>query len=160
MLRYWFTQLQTQNYVILATDASSIAIGGVDHQFGNNNCKLLDFFSKRLSDTESCYPMYDRELLAIYRSIKYFKRLLDGRDFEVYSNHKPISFAFTKFCEKIIPCRAAQLSYINEFTTTIRHVSGKNNVVPDLLSRIDSIELRHINFEEMAIEQENDKSLN
>lgn len=145
--------------IVLATDASSTAIGGVVHQIVEGECKPLGFFSKKLSKTEADYPTYDRELLAIYRSIDHFSHILDGRDFEVHCDHKPLSFAFTTKSKKIIPRRIAQLNYISQFTTNIRYIAGKNNVVPDFLSRIDAMESKHIDYNAMAEAQKSDESL-
>lgn len=145
-------------HIILATDASSTGIGGVVHQIVDIELKPLGFFSKKLSKTEADYPTYDRELLAIYRSIEHFSHMLDGREFEVHCDHKPLSFAFTTKSKKEIPRRIAQLNYISQFTN-IRYIAGKNNVVPDLLSRIEAIETKHIDYKAIAEAQKSDESL-
>ena len=43
------------------------------------------------SSAEIHYSTYDRELLAIYLSIRHF---LEGRDFHVLTDHKPLTYAF------------------------------------------------------------------
>lgn len=116
------------------TDASTTSLGGVIHQVIDGICKPLGFFSKKLSKTEENYPTYDRELLAIYRSIEHFEYFLEGREFEVQCDHKPLIFAFTTKSKRVIPRRTAQLHYISQYTTNIRFVAGKNNVVPDLFT--------------------------
>lgn len=101
-------------------------------------------------------------MLAIYRSIQHFEYLLEGREFEVHTDHKPLSFAFTTQCQKekkVIPRRVSQLHYISQFTTTIIHVAGKENVVPDFLSRIESIEEKEVDFRAMSEAQKLDDSL-
>ncbi|GFW91468.1 transposon Tf2-8 polyprotein [Trichonephila clavipes] len=100
---------------------------------------------------------YDRELLGIYLSVKHFKHLLEGNDFVIYTDHKPLTFAFKQKNEKASPRQQRQLQYISEFSCNIQHVLGKDNVVADALSRIHSIS--EINFEEIAEEQTTDEEL-
>ncbi|GFV75979.1 hypothetical protein TNCV_1455761 [Trichonephila clavipes] len=88
-------------------------------------------------------------------AMKHFKHLLEGNDFVIYTDHKPLTFAFKQKNEKASPRRQRQ--YISEFSCNIQHVLGKDNVVADALSRIDSIS--EINFEEIAEEQTTDEEL-
>lgn len=78
----------------LVTDASDRAIGAVLQQLKNGVWQPLAFFSRKLSPSQVKYSPYDRELLAIYEGIKYFRHMLEVRHFTVYTDHKPISFAF------------------------------------------------------------------
>jgi hypothetical protein len=50
----------------LATDASDSHIGGVMQQKSGNHWRPLGFFSCKLTDTESHYSTFDRELLAAH----------------------------------------------------------------------------------------------
>ncbi|GFW10559.1 uncharacterized protein TNCV_893541 [Trichonephila clavipes] len=95
------------------------------------------FYSKKLTETQTRYSTYDRELLGIYLSVN-FKHLLEGNDFVIYTDHKPLTFAFKQKNEKASPRQQRQL-YISEFSCNIQHVLGKDNVVADALSRIHSI---------------------
>ncbi|GFU94614.1 transposon Ty3-I Gag-Pol polyprotein [Trichonephila clavipes] len=89
--------------------------------------------------------------------VKHFKHLLEGNDFVIYTDHKPLNFAFKQKNEKASPRQQRQLQYISEFSCNIQHVLGKDNIVADALSRIDSIS--EINFEEIAEEQTTDEEL-
>jgi hypothetical protein len=80
----------------LMVDASDFAVGSSLHQFCNGNLEPLGFFSKSLTPTKKQYSTYDRELLAAYLSIKHFRYLVEGKNFVIYTDHKPLSFAFTK----------------------------------------------------------------
>ncbi|GFU90579.1 retrovirus-related Pol polyprotein from transposon opus [Trichonephila clavipes] len=119
--------------------------------------KPIAFYSKKLNETQTRYSTYDRELLGIYLSVKHFKHLLEGNDFVIYTDHKPLTFAFKQKNEKASPRQQRQLQYISEFSCNIQHVLGKDNVVADALSRINSIS--EINFEEIAEEQTTDEEL-
>ncbi|GFW99422.1 transposon Tf2-9 polyprotein [Trichonephila clavipes] len=141
----------------LCTDASDFAVGAVLQQLENGGWKPIAFYSKKLNETQTRYSTYDRELLGVYLSVKHFKHLLEGNDFVIYTDHKPLTFAFKQKNEKASPRQQRQLQYISEFSCNILHVLGKDNVVADALSRIDSIS--EINFEEIAEEQTTDEEL-
>ncbi|CAG4969802.1 unnamed protein product [Colias eurytheme] len=122
------------------TDASDFSIGAVLNQWEGNSWKPLGYFSKRLSEPQKKYSTYDKELLAIYSGIVYFRDLIEGRNLTVYTDHKPLTFALSKLSSnKELPRRARQLLYISEFTSDIQHIQGTENQVADALSRIESI---------------------
>lgn len=124
----------------LMTDASDFSIGAVLQQKENNVWKPLGYFSKRLTESQKKYCTYDKELLAIYLSIVYFRDLIEGRNFTVYTDHKPLTCAFTKLgSNKELPRRARQLMFVSEFTNDIQHIDGCKNAVADALSRIEVI---------------------
>ena len=76
------------------TDASDVAIGAVLQQRFQGGWQPLGFLSKKLSTAEVKYGAYDRELLAIYKSIKHFRHMIEGRNFTIYTDHKPLTYAF------------------------------------------------------------------
>lgn len=128
----------------LTTDASGIAVGAVLQQKSQDGTwKPLGFFSKKLSPTQSIYSAFDRELLGIFLSIKHFRHFLEGRNFIVFTDHKPIVGALTSKAERS-PRQSRQLDYISQFTTDIRHVKGKDNVVADTLSRLEEAALEEV----------------
>ena len=95
--------------IILSTDASSTAIGAVLSQQREDALEPLAFFSRKLSPAETRYCTYDRELLAIYAAVRHFRSYLEGREFAIYTDHKPIVFTFDQHSEKAPPRRARQL---------------------------------------------------
>ena len=122
----------------LMTDASDTAVGAVLQQHVNGTWQPISFFSRKLSPAETRYSTFDRELLAVYLSIKHFRHLLEGRPFHVLTDHKPITFTLNTRTDRHSPRQARHLDYIAQFTSTIRHVSGVDNVVADALSRIET----------------------
>lgn len=87
--------------------------------------------------------------------------MIEGRDCSIYTDHKPITFAFLQKPEKASPRQLRQLDFIGQLTTDIRHISGKENIVADFLSRIESVyEDDQINFEKLAEQQKTDNELN
>ncbi|CAK1603484.1 unnamed protein product [Parnassius mnemosyne] len=147
-----------QAKLALVTDASDKAIGAVLQQLKDDAWQPLAFFSRKLSTSQKKYSPYDRELLAIYEAIKYFRHMLEARNFIVYTDHKPISFAFHERKRNCSPRQYRHLDYISQFTTDIRHISGKDNVVADTLSRVEVLEAP-IDLEALAKSQVSDPEL-
>lgn len=82
--------------IILCTDASDAAIGGALYQICNGKREPLSFFSRKLSTTEHKYSPYDCELLAIFAAVRYFCMQIEGRQFIIYTDHKPLVYALSK----------------------------------------------------------------
>lgn len=142
----------------LVTDASDLAIGAVLQQLQEGRWQPLAFFSRKLSPSQAKYSPYDRELLAIYEAIKYFRHMVEARHFTVYTDHKPLSYAFSERKSNCSPRQYRHLDYISQFTTDIKHIPGKDNIVADTLSRVEALETP-INFEDLAHSQSTDPEL-
>lgn len=143
-----FPKEYTKYYLMV--DASNIAVGAVLQQLNNNLWEPIAFFSKKLSDVESKYSTFDRELLPIYLSIKHFRYFLEGRDFTIYTDHKPLTKTIFTKTERS-PRQSRQLDHITQFTTDIQHIKGYDNVVADTLSRITNHEINEINSTQFNI---------
>ncbi|XP_064485906.1 uncharacterized protein LOC135398431 [Ornithodoros turicata] len=78
----------------LMVDASNVAVGAALHQKFDDSWRPIAFFSKKLKPAEQKYRTFDRELLAAYLAVRHFRRFLEGRDFTILSDHKPLSYAF------------------------------------------------------------------
>lgn len=123
----------------LMVDASDVALGGVLQQQHEKAWVPLGFFSKKLTDCQKRYSTYDRELLSVYSAVKHFKHMLEGRVFSIFTDHKPLIYAFQQNSDKASPRQLRHLDYIGQFSTDIRHISGSENIVADTLSRTESI---------------------
>ncbi|GBL73846.1 Transposon Ty3-I Gag-Pol polyprotein [Araneus ventricosus] len=146
----------------IVVDASDNAVGAALQQQVTTGCQPLAFYSKSLSPAQRRYSAYDRELLAAYMAIKYFRHMVEDRSFILFTDHKPLTFAFRQKEDKCSPRQLRQLELIGQFTTDIRHLKGADNVVADALSRIhiSSIGLPYaIDFQKMAEEQQTDPEL-
>jgi hypothetical protein len=142
----------------LVTDASDLAIGAVLQQIKNDTWETLAFFSRKLSPSQTKYSLYDRELLAIYESVKYFRHMIEARDFVIYTDQKPLTFAFHSRKENCSPRQFRYLDFISQFSTDIRFISGKDNVVADPLSRIEEVS-QPLDFNKLAVIQNSDPEL-
>ena len=125
--------------IALVTDASTTAMGAVLQQRTQNTWQPLAFFSKKMSTAQQKYSAYDRELLAIYEAVKHFRHMLEARHFVIFTDHKPLTYAFSQKRDKCTPRQFNHFDYISQFTTDIRHISGQENVVADALSRVEAV---------------------
>ena len=131
----------TQTDTRITVDASDVAVGAALEQWTSGTWKPIGFFSKKLTPAATKYSAFDRELLAIYLTIRNFRHMLEGRPFHVYADLKPLTFAMSQSGDSWTAKQTRHMSFISEFTTDIRHVSGKDNPVADALSRIQLNEL-------------------
>ena len=76
----------------LYTDASDVGVGGVLISFDNltkeNN--IIGFFSKNFNASERMRSIFDRELLAILKTVKFFHVYIKFREFELYLDNKAL----------------------------------------------------------------------
>ncbi|GFU49710.1 transposon Tf2-9 polyprotein [Trichonephila clavipes] len=144
----------------LHVDASDYAIGGALHQVVDSELQPLAFFSRKLTSSEKSYSAYDRELLAIYSAIRHFRYMLEARDFTVFTDHKPLTYAFRQKTDKCSPRQIRQLDYISQFTTNIVHIPGSDNIAADVLSRVSAITFpSQIDYDCIAETQQTDQEL-
>ena len=120
--------------ISVTSDASDNAVRAVLEQNVNGSWQPLVFFSKQPRPRKTKYNTFDRELLGIYVAIIHFKFYIEGRYFTSYTDHKPLVVAMSKLSDPWTARQQRQLAYIYEFSTDIRHIAGKTNVVADCLS--------------------------
>jgi hypothetical protein len=87
-----------------------------------NAWQPLAFFSKKLNPTQQKYSAYDRELLAAYKAVKYFRHMLEARHFIIFTDHKPITDAFQQKRDKCSPRQFNHLNYIAQFSIESSHI--------------------------------------
>lgn len=146
----------------LYADASDFAIGAVLHQVVGGELQPLAFFSQKLKKPQKRYSTYDRELYALYQAVDYFRRWIEGRRCTLFTDHKPLKYMFTKKSDKESPRQSRHIDFIGQFTTNIEHISGSENVVADMLSRIvasASANTAVIDFADIQKLQETDEEL-
>jgi transposase InsO family protein len=61
--------------------------------------------------------------------------MLEGREFAVFTDHKPLTSALRRVSEPWTARQQRHLAYIAEYTSDLRHIAGVANVVADTLSR-------------------------
>lgn len=144
-------------------DASDTAIGAVCQQLIDGCWCPIAFYSKSLSPTEVKYSTFERELLATYSAVKHFRHFLEGRQFFILTDHKPLAYAIASHSAVHSPREIRQLAFISEFTTDIRFIKGQENIVADTLSRlhIDASFIEHppLDYSALSASQKNDSEL-
>ena len=145
----------------IMTDASDVAVGAVLQQRIGEEWHPISYFSKKLRPAETRYSTFDRELLAIYLTIKHFRHFVEGCEFYILTDHKPLTFALSIISDKYTPRQIRHLDYISQFTSDIRHVSGANNPVADALSRsaVKALNTLTIDLDALAEAQTGDPEL-
>ena len=71
-------------------DASDYAIGGSLMQLNNNSWEPIAFLSAKLSKSQQKWSTYDRELFAMYTSVRRLRHMLEGRNSIIYTDQNPL----------------------------------------------------------------------
>lgn len=154
--------------ISLTTDASDVGIGASLEQLTDRGWQPLSFFSRQLTSTEKKYSAFDRELLAVYLAVRHYRFILEGRHFSIFTDHRPLVDAMGKITEPWSARQQRHLAFISEYSTDIRHIAGKENLVADCLSRAptppdlvpcDSISIG-LDYSTLAAAQENSEDIN
>lgn len=126
----------------ITVDASDMACGGVLSQDFDGNDLPIAFFSRVFQKGERNKAIIEKELLAIYHAIKFFKPYVYGTKFEVNSDHKPLTYLFTMKnpTSKLVRIRMD----LEDFDFEINYVPGHTNFVADALSRISIEDLKNM----------------
>jgi hypothetical protein len=75
------------------------------------------------------YSAHDRELLVMHTAVKRFRHAMKGRNFVIFTDHKPLTYTFNQNLDKC----SRHLDYIGQFSTDIWYIKGLDNNVADAL---------------------------
>lgn len=120
--------------IIIYTDASIKGVGAVLKQEDKNGeGKPVAYFSKKLTEAQKRKKAIYLECLAIKEAVKYWQHWLMGKQFTVYSDHKPLE-------NMNIKARTDEelgdlMYYLSQYNFTIKYNPGKSNQEADCLSR-------------------------
>ena len=87
----------------LFTDASNTAVGAALQQRVGDAWQPLPFYSHKNYPAQYKYSPCDRELLAVYEAIKYFRHMVEVWPFLIFTDHKPLVYAFQQRRDKCFP---------------------------------------------------------
>jgi hypothetical protein len=128
---------QTKQF-FLDTDASDHTISSVLSQYDSDQqLRPVAFFSRKLSEAELNYSVYDKELLSILESLKYWRHYLVApvEPTQIRTDHK--NLLFFKTPQLLKPRHARWAESLAQFPFHLVHVKGKKNSVADGLTRAD-----------------------
>ncbi|KII69156.1 hypothetical protein RF11_03206 [Thelohanellus kitauei] len=98
--------------------------------------------------------VYGNRLICLVRNCDLLKLDMARRIFTAFTDHKPLTFSFEKVLDTWSSRQYRHLAAISEFTTYMKHLSGKVTVVADAPSRMNVNPLQSttpgIDYEEMA----------
>ena len=101
--------------LVLFTDASDTAVGADLQQRIGDAWQPLAFYSHKINPAQQKYSPYYRELLAVYEAIKYFHHMVEGRPFVIFTDHKPLIYAFQQRRDKCSPRQFRHLEFFSDF---------------------------------------------
>lgn len=119
---------------VLYCDASKFAIAGVLIQKKGEEVRIIGYFSRTLTNAQVNYNIYTKELLAIVKSVEFFKQLLYGRPFKVVTDNSAL--AFFKSSKQVFDKYTRWLLFLEDFDIEIEHVKGNKNALADAISRV------------------------
>ena len=116
----------------------------------------LAYFLRQLKPAEQRYSTFGRELLVMYLAVKHFQHSLEGRQFVIYTDNHPLTFALRSKPDKYSPRETCHLDFVSQFTNDTRHTSDEQNAAADALSRLPINSLfspSDIDLRQMALDQ-------
>lgn len=142
---------------ILTTDASDVALGAVLSQGEIGSDKPVAYASRTLSDTEQRYSTIEKELLGIVWSIKYFRPYLYGKQFIIFTDHRPLTWLMSlKDPNSKLTRWRLRLA---EYNYEVKYKKGKINTNADALSRVQIIHHNTVNTEPQPSTSNNDEEM-
>jgi transposase InsO family protein len=117
----------------LRTDASNSGIGAMLYQMQEAPpaAQPVVFLSRTFRGAEERWTTAEKEAYAVFWAVQKLESHLLGHPFVVETDNKTITYMANSKTPKIIRWRLK----LDEFDFQIRHISGKDNVVADGLSR-------------------------
>ena len=121
----------------LAVDASDVGIGAVLFQEDNNGIDHpVCYFSKKLNKHQKNYSTIEKKCFALILAIQQFEVHLTSSTspIVVFSDHNPLGFLHKLKNKNQRLLRWSLL--LQDFNLDVRHIKEKNNIKPDVLSRV------------------------
>jgi hypothetical protein len=118
----------TKPFQVMA-DASKHDLGGILLQEG----RPVAYESRKLKPAEQNYATHEREMLAAIHCLRVWRCYLQGADFQLHTDHKPLLLLES---QPMLSARQARwVEYITQFNFTWHYVKGEANPA-DCLTRV------------------------
>lgn len=127
--------------VSLCCDASPVAIGAVlQHTYPDGSERPILYIHKKLDSTQVNYSQLDKEALSLKWAVEKLHHYLIGREFTLYTDHRPLVHIFGKQRSKLPPLCATRLLhyalFLQNFTFTIKYRKSSDHGNADFMSRL------------------------
>ena len=126
----------------LATDTSAYGVGAVLSQEGGTNPRTqkptqhpIAYYSSTFIPVERNYDIYERELLAVLKSLEHWRPHLAATEKPVTVLTDHANLTFWKNPRKVNRRVARWFAALQDYHLRIKHVPGKLHAAPDMLSR-------------------------
>jgi len=132
ILRHYDPNFET----MLETDASDGVVAGIlSQRHPDGEWHPVAFFSKTMTAAECNYEIYDKEMLAIIRSLSQWRAELQGAPSKVkiYTDHRALEYFMTT--KQLTSRQARWAEILSQFFFMITYRPGKQNEKADALSR-------------------------
>ena len=131
---------------ILFTDVSKHSYSGILHQEKTPhhlgvevNVIPIVYFLGSFGRTQQLWNTTQKECYSVYRSIQKFAFYLAGTKCTLYFDHKPLApFFMTGMSSLVLDRWTLELQ---QFDIKFQHIQGKQNAVPDAISRLSTLGL-------------------
>ena len=99
-------------------------------------CVIISFMSKALTDTQSRYSNIECEILGMVTGVGHFHQYLFGRQFTLYTGHKPIENLVLKPLVDTSPRVQRLMLHLSQYNINMQYKAGKYLLLSDCLSRL------------------------
>lgn len=133
---------------IIQSDASRIGIGAMLYQENPQQRTYLAFISRKLRPHEVNYTVTELEMLAIIYALQKWRKLIYGFKILLRTDHKALTFLLkTSIASERVNRWAL---YVQQYDIDIEHCPGKENLIPDALSRNPEDQEEEVNQVELV----------
>lgn len=118
----------------IQTDASDVAIAGILTQQQENGETVISYYSHKLTTPQKNYHAAEKEALAAILAIDAFRGYIEGYHFTLITDSSALTHILHTKWKVGSRCSRWSLD-LQQYDMTVLHRKGKDNVVPDALSR-------------------------
>ena len=126
--------------VKVESDASKVGLGAIiSHIYPDGSEKPIEYASRKLSESECRYSQIDKEALGIIWAVRRFHYYLYGREFELVTDHMPLTHIFNrnKGISEMSSNRLSRYALIlMNYNYKIRYRNTRDHANCDMLSRL------------------------
>lgn len=124
---------------VIETDASQLAVGAALLQEFDEGKRIIGYFSKKLSSTQRKYSATERECLGVLLAVENFRHYIEGSTFTVITDAKSITWLFSLSAANANSRLLRWALKLQSYDFTLQYRKGKDNILADCLSRIETI---------------------